>query len=150
MKLFDDLLQNTELSIVDLSLLIVFALLGFGFAYSFRDLVAVIVFITGIGFTIIPVAVASFYNKVTGRAATASFIAGIAYVFSLLVVATFQEEQVNFFKNNADLAILSIVVSAVVLVIFQVSKLSGVTPGRQSRVWLPVSVQSGVTPDCLI
>ena len=112
--------------------IIVFALLGFGFAYSFRDLVAVIVFITGIGFTIIPAAVASFYNKVTGRAATASFIAGIAYVFFLLVVATFQEEPVNFFKNNADLAILSIVVSAIVLIIFQVSWLSGVTPDRQS------------------
>jgi len=86
-------------------------------AYFLRDLVAVIIFITGIGFTIIPASVASFHWKISSRAALLSFISGIAYVFVLIVIAMFKSHPVEFFKDNADLAILSIIVSALTLFI---------------------------------
>lgn len=107
------LINRTRLFIV------LFALTGFLLAYNFRDLVAVIVFITGIGFTIIPAAVASFHFKISNRAAAASFISGVGYVLILVVIASLQEDPVVFFKTNADLAILSIAISTVVLIIFQ-------------------------------
>ena len=94
--------------------------LSFLGAWFLRDLVAVIIFITGIGFTIIPAAVASFHWKITPRAAMASFISGSAYIFILLGVASFQSHPFEFFKNNADLAILSIVISTIILILFQV------------------------------
>jgi hypothetical protein len=89
-------------------------------AWFMRDLVAVIVFITGIGFSIIPAAVASFHWKIKSRAAMVSFISGPVYVFILMGIAALQPQPFDFFKNNADLAILSIVVSTVFLIIFQV------------------------------
>ena len=101
-------------------MIVVFSALGFVFAFFLRDLVAVIVFITGVGFTIIPAAIASFHFKISSRAALASFISGTAYVMMLAVIAAFQDEPFEFFKDKADLAILSIVVSAVVLVIVNV------------------------------
>jgi Na+/proline symporter len=94
-------------------------LAGFAFAYNFRDLVAVFIFITGIGFTILPAAIASFHFKIKNQAALASFIAGIAYVIILVLIAGFQESPLTFFKDNADLAIGSIIVSAIFLLIFQ-------------------------------
>jgi len=84
-------------------------------AFFLRDLVAVIIFITGIGFTIIPASVASFHWKISSRAALASFISGITYVFILIAIAMFQPDPKEFFKDNADLTILSVVVSAVTL-----------------------------------
>jgi len=99
--------------------IIVFALVGFLLAYNFRDLVAVIIFITGIGFTIIPAAVASFHFKISNRAAAASFISGVSYVIILVIYASIQVDPVEFFKSNADLAILSIVVSTMFLLLFQ-------------------------------
>ncbi len=94
--------------------------LSFLGAWFLRDLVAVIIFITGVGFTIIPAAVASFHWNITSRAAMASFISGSFYVFILMAVAAFQLHPFEFFKNNADLAILSIVISTIVLILFQV------------------------------
>ncbi|MEI6455446.1 MAG: sodium:solute symporter family protein [bacterium] len=94
--------------------------LSFLGAYFLRDLVAVIVFITGVGFTIIPAAIASFHWKIKSSAALASFITGTAYVFVLLGIAAFQESPMEFFKDNADLAILSIAVSVITLVIVQI------------------------------
>jgi len=99
--------------------IIAFSVLGFIFAYFLRDLVAVIVFITGIGFTIIPAAIASFHFKISSRAALASFISGTSYVITLVIIAAFQKEPFEFFKNNADLAIFSIAVSTVFLIVFQ-------------------------------
>lgn len=96
-------------------LIIAFSAAGFAFAYFLRDLVAVIIFITGIGFTIIPAVIASFHMKITPRSALWSFLAGSAYVAVLVVVASFQPDSFEFFKNNAELAILSIVVSAATL-----------------------------------
>ena len=86
-------------------------------AYFLRDLVAVIIFITCIGFTIIPASVASFHWKISSKAALASFIGGITYVFILIVIALFQGHPKEFFKDNADLTILSIVVSTLTLFI---------------------------------
>lgn len=109
----NQLMKRTRIFIV------VFSVLGFLFAYNFRDLVAVFVFIIGIGFTIIPAAIASFHFRISGRSAMASFISGIVYVMALVIRASFQEEPLVFFKQNADLAILSIVISTITLIIFQ-------------------------------
>ncbi len=99
--------------------IVIFSLLGFVFAYNFRDLVAVIVFITGLGFTIIPAAIASFHTKVKNAAALASFTSGIIYVILLVCIAIFQKKPMEFFKDNAALSVASIVVSALFLFIFQ-------------------------------
>ncbi|MCD6112845.1 MAG: sodium:solute symporter family protein [Bacteroidales bacterium] len=99
--------------------IVIFSLLGFTFAYSFRDLVAVIVFITGIGFTIVPATIASFHYKLKNSAVYASFISGLTYVILLVCVANFQAEPLAFFKDNADMSIASILVSFIFLVIFQ-------------------------------
>jgi len=99
--------------------ILVFTGMSFLGAFILRDLVAVIVFITGIGFTIIPAAVASFHWKIAPRAAMASFIGGTSYIFTLLIVAAFQTHPFEFFKDNADLAILSIGVSTLFLLAFQ-------------------------------
>ncbi len=115
-KTHDDakqMMRRTRLFIV------LFSLAGFAFAYNFRDLVAVFIFITGIGFTILPAAVASFHWKIKNQAAMASFMSGIIYVIILVLIAGFQDDPLIFFKDNADLAIGSIVVSAIFLVIFQ-------------------------------
>ncbi len=98
--------------------IVVFTLLSFLGAYFLRDLVAVIVFITGVGFTIIPAAVASFHWRIRPTAAMASFISGTLYIFILLLIATFQPHPFDFFKDNADLAIISIGVSTLTLIIF--------------------------------
>lgn len=89
--------------------IILFSILGFVFAYFFRDLVAVIIFITGIGFTLIPAAIASFHMKLDKRAALASFVGGIVYILIL------------FLTNNLipELSIASIIVATVVLFLFQ-------------------------------
>ena len=111
--------DNRRMKITRLGI-IGFTGLSFLGAWFLRDLVAVIVFITGVGFSIIPAAVASFHWKIKSRAAMASFISGPAYVFILLGVALTQAQPFEFFKNNADLAILSIVVSAIFLILFQI------------------------------
>jgi SSS family solute:Na+ symporter len=108
--------QTTRLTKV---FIVLFTVAGFLFAFAFRDLVAVIVFITGIGFTIIPAGIASFHWILSNRATMASLISGMLYVIILVIIASFQQNPVIFFKNNADLAILSIVVSALFLLIFQ-------------------------------
>ena len=99
--------------------IVVFTSLSFLGAFFLRDLVAVIVLITGIGFTIIPAAVASFHWKIKSRAAMASFISGSSYIFILIGIAAFQPEPFEFFKDKADLAILSILVSTIFLILFQ-------------------------------
>lgn len=90
--------------------ILLFAVLGFTFAYFFRDLVAVIIFITGLGFTVIPAAIASFHINLTRQAALASFLAGLVYIFIL------------FATNNLipELSIASIAVAAIFLMIFQI------------------------------
>ncbi len=99
--------------------IVVFTALSFAGAWFLRDLVAVIVFITGVGFSIIPAAMASFHWKISEKAAMASFISGPAYVLALVGYAAAQPQPAEFFKDRADLAILSILVSALFLVAFQ-------------------------------
>ena len=90
--------------------IITFSILGFVFAYFFRDLVAVIIFITGIGFTLIPAAIVSFHMKLNKNAALVSFMGGIIYILIL------------FITNNLipELSIASIVVAAIILFLFQI------------------------------
>lgn len=96
-------------------MIVAFSAVGFVFAWFLRDLVAVIIFITGIGFTIIPAVIASFHLKISARAALLSFLSGSAYVLLLVIIASFQPDPFEFFKNNAELAILSIVISTITL-----------------------------------
>jgi len=103
-------------------MIVAFSALGFLFAYFLRDLVAVIVFITGIGFTIIPATIASFHWKLSPKSVSWSMITGTIYVFLLVVIAAFQPDPFEFFKNNAELAILSVVVSFITLLGFQLTK----------------------------
>lgn len=96
-------------------MIVAFSALGFAFAWFLRDLVAVIIFITGIGFTIIPAVIASFHMKIGRKAALWSFLTGSGYVVLLVVIAAFQSDPFEFFKDSAELAILSIAVSALTL-----------------------------------
>ncbi|MCD4736589.1 MAG: sodium:solute symporter family protein, partial [Bacteroidales bacterium] len=89
-----------------------FSMLGFGFAWFFRDLIQVIIFITGIGFTIIPGAIATFHFRPYKHAVFASFVGGIVYILILI------------FTGNliAELSIASVIVAAVILLLFQLFK----------------------------
>jgi Na+/proline symporter len=89
--------------------ILLFALLGFGFAFYFRDLVAVIIFITGLGFTVIPAAIASFHFKITRQAALASLVSGLVYILVLIISNMLIPE----------LSIASIVVAALFLIVTQ-------------------------------
>lgn len=89
--------------------ILLFAVLGFIFAFFFRDLVTVIIFITGLGFTVIPAALGSFHFRIHRQAALASFVAGVLYVLILIVSGNLIPE----------LSIASIVVASVVLVVVQ-------------------------------
>lgn len=89
--------------------ILLFSLGGFALAYFFRDLIAVIVFITGMGFTIIPAAVASFHVRLHPLAVMASFISGVVYIFILYLL--------GYLIPEASIA--SILVSAITLVLVQ-------------------------------
>ncbi|MDK2910530.1 MAG: solute:Na+ symporter, family [Bacteroidales bacterium] len=82
-----------------------FTLLGVLFALIFRDLVQVIIFITGLGFTIIPAAIASFHLKLSARTVATSFISGVIYVILLIMAG----------KLVPEYSIASIGVSSLVL-----------------------------------
>ena len=66
-------------------LTLVFSLGGVLLAIAFRDLIQVILFITGLGFSLIPATIASFHFKVTSGAVVASFVTGVIYVALLLL-----------------------------------------------------------------
>lgn len=84
-----------------------FSLLGVLFALIFRDLVQVIIFITGLGFTIIPAAIASFHLPLSPRTVAASFASGTLYVLVLLIAG----------KLVPEFSIASIAISALVLLV---------------------------------
>jgi SSS family solute:Na+ symporter len=90
--------------------IVLFSLLAFVMAYFFRDLVTVIVFITGIGFTIIPAAIASFHVKLKNEAVIASFLGGLLYIVVIIILG----------KLIPEYAIFSIVIATVVLIFFQI------------------------------
>jgi Na+/proline symporter len=89
--------------------IVLFSILGFVLAFFFRDLIAVILFITGIGFAIIPAVIASFHFRISPKAAIASFIFGIIYIFALILTGNLIPE----------LSIASIVVATFFLILFQ-------------------------------
>ena len=89
--------------------IVLFSIIGFTLAYFFRDLITVILFITGIGFTIIPAAISSFHFKILPKAALASFISGIVYIFVLIITGNLIPE----------LSIASIIIATFFLILFQ-------------------------------
>lgn len=64
--------------------ILLFTVLGFILAWQLRDMITIIVFITGVGFTIIPAALLSFHFNIRANVAFGSFIAGIVYVAVLI------------------------------------------------------------------
>ncbi len=88
---------------------VLFSLIGFLLAFYFRNIIQVIIFITGVGFTIIPAAIASFHYKISQKAALASFISGVAYILILI----------GFDELIPELSIASIVVATLFLISFQ-------------------------------
>ena len=88
---------------------VLFSFVGFLLAFYFRNIIQVILFITGVGFTIIPAAVASFHFRITNQAALASFLSGVGYILILILT------------NNLvpELSIASIVVATLFLITFQ-------------------------------
>jgi len=89
--------------------IVLFSFFGFFLAFYFRSIINVILFITGVGFTIIPAAIASFHFKISNKAALASFISGVTYVSILLVSGNLMPE----------LSIASILVATLFLIVFQ-------------------------------
>ena len=88
---------------------VLFSLIGFLLAFYFRNIIQVIIFITGVGFTIIPAAIASFHFKISQKAALASFISGVVYILILI----------GFDELIPELSIASIVVATLFLISFQ-------------------------------
>lgn len=97
--------RKTNLALATRWLTVGFSLLGVLFALIFRDLVQVIIFITGLGFTIIPAAIASFHLPLSARTVATSFASGTIYVLLLLVAG----------KLVPEFSIASIGISAFVL-----------------------------------
>ncbi len=89
--------------------IVLFTFLGFLLAFFFRNIIDVIVFITGVGFTIVPAAIASFHFKIEKQAALASFIAGVVYVLVLFASGHLIPE----------LSVASFVVALLFLIVFQ-------------------------------
>ena len=89
--------------------IVLFSFVGFLLAFFFRNIIDVIVFITGVGFTIVPAAIASFHFKIEKQAALASFIAGVAYVLILFATGSLLPE----------LSVASFVVALLFLIVFQ-------------------------------
>ena len=89
--------------------IVLFSFVGFVLAFYFRSIINVIVFITGVGFTIVPAAVASFHFKIEKQAALASFISGVGYVLILFVTGNLLPE----------LSVASFLVALIFLVLFQ-------------------------------
>jgi len=89
--------------------IVLFSFVGFLLAFFFRNIIDVIVFITGVGFTIVPAAIASFHFKIEKQAALASFIAGVTYVLILFATGSLLPE----------LSVASFVVALLFLIVFQ-------------------------------
>jgi len=89
--------------------IILFGLLGFAFAWFFRDIIEVFKFITGLGFSIIPAAIGSFHFKLSSMSVRISLIGGILYVAILILTKTL----------IAEAAVASIVVATFLLFIYQ-------------------------------
>ncbi len=71
--------KNTRIAIL------VVSFVGMGLAYFFRDIVTVLLFVSSLGFIIIPAVLAAFHWKVSNKAVFWSFIGGLIYVLMLVV-----------------------------------------------------------------
>jgi Na+/proline symporter len=89
--------------------IVLFSLVGFLLAFYFRSIIDVIVFITGVGFTIVPAAVASFHFTIEKEAAWASLGSGVAYVLILFATGHLLPE----------LSVASFAVALLFLILFQ-------------------------------
>ncbi len=91
--------RNTKMFIV------IIAFGGMGLAYFFRDIVRVLMFISSLGFVILPAVLAAFHWKVSSRAVLWSFASGLIYVLLLPVLGLV----------NPDFAVGSFAVSALAM-----------------------------------
>jgi Na+/proline symporter len=89
--------------------ILIFSVLGFSFAWFFRDIIEVFKFITGIGFSILPATIASFHMKLNSKAVFISLLSGVVYIIIIVVAGILIEE----------LAIASFLVSGISLYIAQ-------------------------------
>lgn len=103
--------NNQELKKYTRWFILLLSVMGFIFAYYFRDLVSVIIFITGLGFTVIPAALASFHFRIKPIAVVGSMLAGLLYVFILILTG----------QLIPELSIASILVAAIFLPVIQLS-----------------------------
>ncbi len=95
------LMRHTRLFIL------LFAIGGFVLAWFFRDIIEVLKFITGLGFTIVPGIIASFHWKISSLAMKISFLSGVIYILAVAAAGLLVIEA----------AVASIVVSALALII---------------------------------
>ena len=93
------LMKHTRLFIL------VFGIAGFAMAWIFRDIIEVLKFITGLGFSIIPGIIASFHWKISSRAMMSSFLSGIVYILVVVFLGVLKIEA----------AVASILVSGIAL-----------------------------------
>lgn len=93
--------KNTQ--IITLIVILLAALI----AYFIRDIISVVNFITGIGFTVLPAAWAAFHFDISPNIAFQSVIAGLVYVLMLIIFGIFVPE----------LVILSFIVSGLYMFI---------------------------------
>jgi Na+/proline symporter len=91
--------RNTKMFII------IIAFGGMGLAYFFRDVVTVLMFISSLGFVILPAVLAAFHWNVSAKAVLWSFINGLIYVMILPVLGLV----------NPDFAVGSFVVAGITL-----------------------------------
>ncbi|MCF8331089.1 MAG: sodium:solute symporter family protein [Bacteroidales bacterium] len=87
--------------------ILLFGIGGFALAWFFRDIIEVLKFITGLGFTIIPGIIGSFHWKISSRAIFISFLSGLIYIFVIILLGVLRIEA----------AVASILVAAIALTI---------------------------------
>ena len=102
-------LTKPELTKFTRLFIILISVLSMGAAYFFRDIVAVVLTISGVGFAIVPPVMATFHIKIKSNAAFASLLSGAIYVAILLITGNIVSE----------FAVASVLVSGIVLFIFQ-------------------------------
>lgn len=71
---------------------LIFGITGFALAWIFRDIIEVLKFITGLGFTIIPGIIASFHWTISSRSMVISFLSGIVYIVAVIMVGVLKIE----------------------------------------------------------
>ncbi|MBT3207006.1 MAG: sodium:solute symporter family protein [Bacteroidetes bacterium] len=89
--------------------IVIFSILSVGGAFFFRDIISLILTVTGIGFSLIPSVIASFHWKIHNVAAFASLLSGFVYILILIITGNLMSEA----------AVASAIVSALVLLVFQ-------------------------------